>query len=298
MRAAKESMSVSEIVSIIRSFVESSPANSLKNSEKEKVWAEPLIGFSRGDDSLYQQYKEVIGSFHWTPLEIFKLAFPDIPIEPEELSIISWILPHTEAIKADLRKNARNPSEKWIRARIFGEEFNETLRSYLVAALNQSGHAAVAPAIFAAFKVEHSERYGMAACWSERHAAYAAGLGTFGLCDGLITPRGKAMRCGSVVARIQLPATPRLYDNPYAYCLYYAKGACRGCIDRCPAHAISNSGHDKNACIKQLSAVGQYSAENLSIQGYGCGFCQTGVPCESRIPVGIQVSTQAILPFC
>ena len=43
-----------------------------------------------------------------------------------------------------------------------------------------------------------SEKYGMASCWSERHAAFVSGLGTFGLCDGLITPVGKAMRCGSV----------------------------------------------------------------------------------------------------
>ena len=292
MQAEKGNMSVSEIISLIRGYVESSPDNSLKNLENEKVWAEPLIGFSRGNDSLYQLYKEVIGPFHWTPLEIFKLAFPDIPVEPEDLSIISWVLPHTEAIKADLRKNARNPSEKWIGARIHGEEFNEKLRSHVVTALIQSGHAAVAPSIFPAFKVEHSERYGMAASWSERHAAYAAGLGTFGLCDGLITACGKAMRCGSVVARIQLPATPRPYDNPYAYCLFFAKGACSACMDRCPAQAISKSGHDKEVCIKQLAAVGEYSSKHLTIQGYGCGFCQTGVPCESRIPIGIQGSQQ------
>ena len=36
----------------------------------------------------------------------------------------------------------------------------------------------------------------------ETHAAHAAGLGTFGLCDGLITPIGKAIRVGSVVAKM------------------------------------------------------------------------------------------------
>ena len=43
----------------------------------------------------------------------------------------------------------------------------------------------------------------------QRHAAHAAGLGTFGLCDGLITAKGKAMRAGSVVARIAVAQTPR-----------------------------------------------------------------------------------------
>lgn len=56
---------------------------------------------------------------------------------------------------------------------------------------------------------------------SERHAAHAAGLGTFGLCDGLITPLGKAMRTGSVVVRAALPAKRSLYQDHRAYCLYY-----------------------------------------------------------------------------
>jgi len=44
------------------------------------------------------------------------------------------------------------------------------------------------------FKRETSEKYGYASSWSERHIAYVAGLGTFGFCDDLITPVGKAMR--------------------------------------------------------------------------------------------------------
>jgi len=52
-----------------------------------------------------------------------------------------------------------------------------------------------------------SEGYTFASTWSERHAAHTFGIGTFGLCDGLITSRGKAMRCGSLVANIQIPST-------------------------------------------------------------------------------------------
>ena len=131
----------------------------------------------------------------------------------------------------------------------------------------------------------NSEKYGMASSWSERHAAYAAGLGTFGLCDGLITPKGKAIRCGSVVARIQVPATPRPYQDHHAYCLYYAKGICGLCTTRCPAGAVTKSGHNKMACSKQCNATAEYADKQLGLKGYGCGFCQTGVPCESKIPV-------------
>ena len=277
--------SAESIASFIRDYTANSPENSIKNEAKEKAWDAPLVGFARGEDPIFQEYKNHIGSFHWSPKEIFSLAFPELPVKAEELTVISWILPHTEAIKDHLRKRTKEPSEKWIRARIFGEEFNELLRKELATRLTQSGHEAVVPILSPSFKMGKSEQYGMASSWSERHAAYAAGLGTFGLCDGLITAKGKAIRCGSIVAKIQIPATTRPYNDHHAYCLYYAKGACGMCADRCPGSAVAKSGHDKQACMKQCLTTIQYAQEKLGLKGYGCGFCQTGVPCESRIPV-------------
>ncbi len=273
------------ITSLIRDYTAKAASNSLRLDTGEKTWDEPLVGFARGDDPIFEQYKEVIGPFHWTPLEAFQLAFPQPPVKPSELTVISWILPATEAVKADLRKQTTNPSEKWIRARIYGEEFNEELRKFVAAALTKSGHPADPPVFQSKFKTENSQRFGMASSWSERHAAYSAGLGTFGLCDGLITPKGKAMRCGSVIAQIQIPATPRPYKDHHAYCLHYAKGTCGLCTKRCPAGAVTKSGHDKMACMKQCAATAQYAGKQYGLKGYGCGFCQTGVPCESSIPV-------------
>jgi epoxyqueuosine reductase len=273
------------MTALIREYTANSPSNSLHNESKEKAWDEPLVGFSRGDDPIFQQYKEYVGPFHWTPLEIFQLTFPDVSVKPAELAVISWILPHTEAIKSDLRKQTKDPSEKWIRARIYGEQFNEELRKYVAETLIKAGHPAVVPILSSKFKTENSERYGMASSWSERHAAYSAGLGTFGLCDGLITPKGKAIRCGSVVARLEVPAADRPYQDHHAYCLFYAKGICGMCTTRCPAGAVTKAGHNKPACAKQCSATAQYADKQLGLKGYGCGFCQTGVPCESRIPV-------------
>jgi len=284
-QAAKIDNPSAWVSSVIKDFTATSPLNSLKNPANEKAWDEPLVGFSRGDDPLYMLYKEKVGPFHWTPLEIFQQTFPGTPAKAEELTVISWILPQTELVKADLRKETKNPAERWVRARMYGELFNEELRKYLADTLTKAGYAAVAPTLSPAYKMQKSDRYVLASTFSERHAAYAAGLGTFGLCDGLITPKGKAMRCGSVVARIQIPPTPRPYEDHHAYCLFYAKGICGMCITRCPGGAISKSGHDKNACLKQLAVTTQYSEKQFGITGYGCGFCQTGTPCESKIPV-------------
>lgn len=57
------------------------------------------------------------------------------------------------------------------------------------------------------------EKSGYVSRWSERHVAYISGLGTFGLSDALITPLGKAMRCGSVVARVKIQPTARSYEK-------------------------------------------------------------------------------------
>ena len=130
-----------------------------------------------------------------------------------------------------------------------------------------------------------SERFSYASSWSERHAAHAAGLGTFGLCDGLITAKGKAMRAGSVVAKISLEPTPRPYADHRAYCLFFADGTCGKCIDRCPVRAITEAGHDKEKCRQHLARSRAYVEKTYKFEGYGCGLCQVGVPCEAGIPV-------------
>ncbi len=273
------------VESIIKDFINRSPENTLKNPANDKAWADPLVGFSRGDDPIYQSYKEHVGPFHWTPLEVFNLAFPQSKVGADQLTIISWILPQTEQTKADLRKEKLYPSESWARARIFGEEVNEKLRKHVVATLVASGIEAVAPTLFSQWERKMSDRFGFASTWSERHAAHASGLGTFGLTDGLITPRGQAMRCGSVIARIQIPPTPRPYKDHHAYCLFYSRGTCGKCIQRCPAEAVTKSGHDKLKCRAYLDMTKTYVPAHFGFEGYGCGFCQSGVPCESRIPL-------------
>ncbi|MFI4911789.1 MAG: epoxyqueuosine reductase [Sedimentisphaeraceae bacterium JB056] len=249
----------------------------------EPAWDKPLIGFSRGDDLLYSEIKKQIGDFYWTPYEAFKIAMPDI--EPENLTVVSWVLPQTKATKKDNRKETHFPAKRWAHSRKYGEQFNDTLHDHLVEKLNEMGISAVAPSHLPQWSMKMSENFGISSNWSHRHAAYIAGLGTFGLCDGLITEYGKAMRCGSIVVDIQLEPTERPYDNPHAYCLYYAKGACQACIKRCPVGAITEEGHDKEICRQYVfETTSKFVKEEFGIEAYGCGFCQTAVPCESSIP--------------
>lgn len=271
---------------LIEAFLDQPSENCIEPGSEERAWDSPLVGFSRGDDPLYDAFKEHVGDFHWTPPEAFAQAFPGVPVRPGELSVISWVLPQTEATKRDNRGETFYPSERWARTRVRGEEINDGLRRHLIEEMAGVGIPALAPVLLPEWKMGSSERYVMGSSWSERHAAYASGLGTFGLSEGLITERGIAHRVGSMIARIETEITPRPYSDHHAYCLFFSEGTCRACIERCPAQAITEEGHDKVRCrTHTVEVCNTYVQSRLGLDGgYGCGLCQTGVPCESRIP--------------
>ncbi len=274
------------IETIVRDFINKSPENTLKDRNNERAWTDPLIGFSSGDDSLYQEFKDHIGPFYWTPDEIFNKTFPQKIVESHELTIISWILPQTGQTKSDNRKETEYPSERWARARVYGEEVNEKLRKHVEEQLTQGDIDVVAPMLSPLWGRRDSDRYGFASNWSERHTAFASGLGTFGLCDGLITPKGKAVRIGSAVARIKIEPTERPYKGRHDYCIFFTKGICGKCIERCPAESISKEGHDKTVCHRYTrTQIIPYARSRFGFDSYACGLCQTGVPCESKIPL-------------
>jgi epoxyqueuosine reductase QueG len=257
-----------------------SARNSLGMPQAEPAFGAPLVGFAAGDDPLFEEFKRHVGPSHWTPGEAFALAFPDLTTSPGRLSVVSWILPHTRQTRRDNRRQTSLPAERWVRAKFAGEQFNVALREHLVATFEKAGVAAVAPT-----RLPQWSMAAVTSTWSERHIAYAAGLGTFGLCDGLITPRGKAMRCGSVVARLSAPATPRPYSDHHAYCRFFSEKRCEACIERCPVGAISERGHDKDRCHAYLEQVRhEFIEPRFGFSTDACGLCQTKVPCESRLP--------------
>ena len=275
------------IKEIIDSFITSSPQNRLKMGCGLRIWDRPLIGFSAGDDPLYEFLKEDIGSFMWTPLEAFRLAFPGLSIKGESVSVISWVLPQTKETREEQWREGEYPCEKWARARVLGEALNDGLREHVVAFLQGCGIRAAGPVLLPSWSRRNSPKYGLASSWSERHVAFVSGLGTFGLSDGLITEKGKAVRFGSVLAGVPLHPDKRPYSHHQEHCLFFSEGICGTCAKRCPAGAISKLGHDKEACRSYIRRVTRpYVQKQYGLQGNACGLCQVGVPCEKEIPAG------------
>jgi len=274
------------IQNLISNFVEQSPKNRLAGDMTRRAFDPPLVGFSSGGDAIFDEFVAHIGDFYLTPVQIFHKAFPaDTIATGDELTVISWVLPQTAETCAEHAEQTKRPSESWAQAKHYGEAFNDALREHVVASLIVKGVNAVAPMKADFWSRSDQGPYAPCSNWSERHAAHASGLGTFGLSDGLITPRGKAMRTGSVVARISIAPFPRPYKDHHAYCLFFSHGTCGKCIDRCPIHAISDKGHDKKRCQQYTEVkMCQFVKDTYGFEDSVCGLCQVGIPCMRSIP--------------
>ena len=273
------------ITGMIKDFVANSTLNDMGFTKPEKIFDTPLVGFSSGNDPLYDEYKSHIGAFYFKPLDLFLKSFPDIKFAPEDITVISWIIPSTQKTRMEQGQQNRYPSERWARTRDLGEIFNNAIRSHILEQLEAAGINAIAPLLSPFWARSDEGPYAPCSNWSERHAAYAAGLGTFGLCDGLITPAGKAMRTGSVIAAINIPPSNRPYKDHHAYCLHFSENTCRKCIPRCPVNALSEDGHDKKKCMQYTEkAMHSYIKKKYGLETYACGLCQSWVPCTDKIP--------------
>jgi len=258
----------------------------------EPVFDEPLVDFIRGDDPIFREFKKIIGPHHFLPEEImaWQARKNGVP-EPaaKNLSVVSFVMP---ILKRTVKENALQtewPSERWAQTRLHGEIFSQIFVREIVTFLMSKGVLAVSPDVTPLFRKKRYPRVGWASPWSHRHMAYAAGLGTFGMHDFLITERGCTHRVGSFVVNLKLDPFRQRPDDIHAHCLQYQGIKCMKCARKCPVDAIDEvTAHDKERCYKRVAQSTFYCNRNYHIFIYGCGLCSVGVPCESRIPKVLQ----------
>ncbi len=168
--------------------------------------------------------------------------------------------------------------KEWLHGRIEGQAFINKLSMHLKSALINEGYDSIVPALDERFwskNLGDQHKAKFTSNWSERHAAFVCGLGTFGLSKGLITSKGVAGRFGSIITNLYLPPDRRGYENIYDYC-----SMCGKCAKNCPANAISvEKGKDHGLCFAFLKKTSEKYKPR-----YGCGKCQVDVPCESKMP--------------
>lgn len=177
----------------------------------------PLLGISAAHDPLYATLKapEAIGPWFLSPEEWL----------PGAASVLSFFFPFSQAVIQSNRQTPDAPSPAWLHGRVEGQALLFRWARHLVALLQAAGWQALCPCLDPRFaSMEHrgtDRRFPSQAAftsrWSERHAAYISGLGTFGLHKGLITERGTCGRFVSVLTDLPLPPTPRPYTGLYDY---------------------------------------------------------------------------------
>jgi epoxyqueuosine reductase QueG len=253
-------MDFDKVNKAIIEFWQNSPLNIVEELDSLRLYDEPLVGVAQASDPLFDSLKaeDVVGAQHMSPYEWL----------PDSKSVVSFFLPFSLKVRETNRNNGL-PAKEWLYGRIEGEEFNIALRKYLVGWFKDQGFEAMSPAVDERFKVTNRRSN-----WSERHVAYIAGLGTFSLSCSLITRRGSAGRVGSIIVNAPLDPTPRYYNSIDENC-----SRCGACIMRCPPLAITESGKDHAVCSGYCDRTKMRYHPR-----YGCGKCQTGTPCEDRIP--------------
>lgn len=266
-----------------RADLETMVGNLYRRTGTDRFFEEPTVHIASAADPFFVRFKEIIGPFHWTPDEALRRKFPD----SEAKSVIVWVLPVNRNARETNRAERQRPSVEWASSRSFGEILNNEMRAQLAKLLTQEGFPAVAPDLEPRElnNIPNPAEKPYTSNWSERHAAFVAGAGTFGLSASLITEHGVAMRLGSVVTALELPPDPRPYgDDPFAWCT-----RCGACIRRCPARAVGKefADRDKPACANY--AIHEIGRDREHAYGWmsrelGCALCQTGVPCEFRRP--------------
>ena len=240
------------------------------------MFDEPIVGFGSADDPLFDEYKKpgIIGPWHMSPNEWLEGAG----------TVISLFFPISEEVRRSNYGEKHVGSKQWAYARIDGQAYIGSYMAALKSWLEAQGVRCCVPALderFAAVKGgkgmsgEGIDESSYSSRWSERHAAYVCGLGTFALSKSLITRRGVAGRFASIICDLPLKPDARPYTGIYDYCI-----TCNACVKRCPVNAIDPvTGKDHKICHGNVIKSGI-----IHYPRYGCGLCQTKVPCEKGIP--------------
>lgn len=246
---------------IIGDFVE----DYMGNQGIKTRWKKPIVAFASADDPLFQKLKEVANPNHLMPDDILNGA----------KSVITYFLPFDESIPIS-NMNGRHSSKEWARAYVETNRLIGKLNDYLIETIKKMGNqvAKLDPNL----NMDYEK---LISVWSNRHVAYIAGLGTFGLNNMLITKSGCCGRLGNVVTDLELKPSKR---PEHEYCLYKFNSSCAYCVDKCVNDALFKDRFDRFKCF-EMCLENEKLHSDLQDEAQVCGKCLTLVPCSFNNPV-------------
>ncbi len=264
------------------------------------LWQEPLVGFADVKSPYIRELRRIVHPAHQMPEDVMADA----------RIVIVYFVPFNKWVAKTNRGFGKElASPQWAECYELTNSMFTRLNDHITEVIRSMGYEAQVASEAGIFYRDEVMSH-----WSVRHLAYAAGLGTFGLNNMLITEKGCSGRYSTIVTNMALePDEPKTEEA----CLYKRNGSCRACMMRCPTGAISEEGFDRHKCYSQClknaevytqfgssytsgqeagkydgfaagapgdddAAVNDYNAENVGSEV--CGKCVVGLPCTYRTP--------------
>ncbi|RCW58697.1 epoxyqueuosine reductase [Halanaerobium sp. ST460_2HS_T2] len=249
-----------EIENLIHDFI----ANYQEKDDIKSSWKEPIIKYAAADDPMFGELKKAVSEDHLMPEDLM----------PGARTIIAYFIPFSKGI-ADSNIEGKYSSDQWAKAYIETNQLIADLNQHLKEKLSKKGYQA---SLIAATNNFDKER--LISDWSHRHAAYIAGLGTFGLNNMLITEKGCAGRIGTLVTDLNIEASERSEQDK---CLNKAGFNCSKCVDRCVNGSLQEDSFDRHQCYQLLSENDKIHPESELTDV--CGKCSVDLPCSFSSPV-------------
>lgn len=222
----------------------------------EMIWEPPLARCADARDPLFARLRELLVPNHYLPEEYL----------PGARSVISWFIPFKKAV-ADGNKEGLHCSAVWAQAYLNTNAMAAELNERLAEGIRARGGRAAVPrdAGMISREIIYSR-------WSQKHVAWIAGHGSFGLNNMLISDVGCVGRYYSIVTDLETTADPRVREER---CLYKKNGTCGLCARQCPTGALSTRGFDRRICLEMCEKnEAVYPGADI------CGKCVVGLPCS------------------
>lgn len=252
-----------KVESIIKQFVEH--YHEIKDVKTK--WKEPLIAYADAEDKMFYELKKIVSPSHALPKDFLK----------EAKTVITYFIPFDyTVIKSNIE--GKECSKLWAIAYIETNQLISDLNTFINKDLKKMGfNSTIIPA------THNFDKKKLISDWSHRHAAFIAGLGSFGLNNMLITDKGCCGRVGSLVTDLKIEPSQKKNKE---YCLFKHNNTCKKCVDRCTNDALKVNCYDRHKCYEMCLRNDEiYSDIGLSDV---CGKCLVGVPCSITNPVKVK----------
>lgn len=232
-----------------------------KQNDMPIIWKKPIVRFANAQDPGFLQLKKLVDPAHHLPQDYL----------PGAKNVLSWFLPFLPEVgRGNLAGSLSSP--QWADAYLVTNEMaarmNERLAAYIQ---KEFGCEAAVPTDAGMISVAAPRSR-----WSQRHVAYLAGHGSFGINNMLISDAGTVGRYFSIVTTLDIqPDAPVSEER----CLWKKDGSCGACVSRCEVNALTTTGFDRFGCLERcLRNMERYPGADV------CGKCIVELPCSYGIP--------------